>query len=78
MGAIYEQLLGLLEHLGEKRIAIVHLFGAEIRFDITAMIMSWVVIALLVLLALWLRRGLRQPVEEARDPLERPVDDPFA
>lgn len=64
MGEIFRQLSGLLEHLGEKRIAILALFGAEIRFDVTAIIMSWVVIALLVLLALWLRRGLRQPVEE--------------
>ena len=46
MGAIYDQLLGLLEHLGEKRIAVLQLFGAEIRFDVSAIIMSWVVIAL--------------------------------
>ena len=64
MGEIFRQLSGLLEHLGEKRIAVLALFGTEIRFDVTAIIMSWVVIVLLVLLALWLRRGLRQPVEE--------------
>jgi len=64
MGAIFEQLTGMLEHLGEKRIAVVQLFGTQIRFDVTALIMSWVVIMLLVLLAFWLRRGLRQPVEE--------------
>ena len=64
MGEIFRQLSGLLEHLGEKRIAVLSLFGTEIRFDVTAIIMSWVVIVLLVLLALWLRRGLRQPVEE--------------
>ena len=64
MGEIFRQLSGLLEHLGEKRIAVVHLFGAEIRFDVMAILMSWVVIILLVLLALWLRRGLRRPVEE--------------
>jgi len=74
MGAIYEQLLGLLEHLGQKRIAVVHLLGADIRFDSTAMIMSWVVIALLILLALWLRRGLRQPVEEKPNRTQAALD----
>jgi len=64
MGEIFRQLSGLLEHLGEKRIGVLSLFGTEIRFDVTAIVMSWVVIVLLVLLALWLRRGLRQPVEE--------------
>ena len=61
---MFEQLAGLLTHLGEKRIAVLHLFGVEARFDITTLIMSWVVIVLLILLALWLRRGLRQSVEE--------------
>jgi len=62
--AIFDQLAGLLTHLGEKRIAILNLGGMEIRFDIMAILMSWVVIALLVILALFLRRGLRQPVTE--------------
>jgi len=74
MGAIYDQLLGLLEHLGEKRIAVLQLFGAEIRFDVSAIIMSWVVIALLILLALWLRRGLRQPVEEKPSRIQAALD----
>jgi len=74
MGAIFEQLGGLLEHLGEKRIAIVELFGAEIRFDSTAIIMSWIVIALLVALALWLRRGLRQPVEDKPNRIQAALD----
>jgi len=64
MGEIFRQLSGLLEHLGEKRIGVLALFGSEIRFDATAIVMSWIVMALLVLLAFWLRRGLRQPVEE--------------
>ncbi len=74
MGEIFRQLGGLLEHLGQKRIAVVPLFGAEIRFDVTAMIMSWVVIAMLVLLALWLRRGLRQPVEEKPNRIQAALD----
>jgi len=61
---MFEQLAGLLTHLGEKRIAVLSLGGFEIRFDIMYLVMSWVVILLLVGLALLLRRGLRQPVEE--------------
>jgi len=61
---MFEQLAGLLTHLGEKRIAVLNLAGFEIRFDVMTIIMSWVVIVLLVALALVLRRGLRQPVEE--------------
>jgi len=61
---MFEQLAGLLTHLGEKQIAVVSVGGFEIRFDIMALAMSWVVIFLLILLALVLRRGLRKPVEE--------------
>jgi len=61
---MFEQLAGLLTHLGEKRIAVLHLGGFEIRFDIMTLIMSWIVILLLVGLALLLRKGLKQPVEE--------------
>jgi F-type H+-transporting ATPase subunit a len=61
---MFEQLAGLLTHLGQKRIAVLHLGGFEIRFDAEFLVMSWVVIVLLVVLALFLRRGLRQPVEE--------------
>jgi len=74
MGEIYGQLGGLLEHLGEKRIAVLQLFGTQIRFDVTAMIMSWIVIVLLVLLALWLRRGLRQPVEDKPNRIQAALD----
>jgi len=61
---MFEQLAGLLTHLGEKRIAVLSLFGFEMRFDIMYLVMSWIVILLIILLALLLRRGLRQPVEE--------------
>ena len=33
MGEIYRQLSQLLEHLGEKRIAVLSLGGFEMRFD---------------------------------------------
>jgi len=71
---MFEQLAGLLTHLGEKRIAVLRLFGAEVRFDTTALVMSWVVIVLLILLALWLRRGLRQPVEEKPNRTQAALD----
>ncbi|MFC2081677.1 F0F1 ATP synthase subunit A [Candidatus Bipolaricaulota bacterium] len=71
---MFEQLAGMLEHLGEKRIAVLSLGGFEIRFDVMAMIMSWVVIVLLVLLALWLRRGLRQPVEDKPNRIQAALD----
>jgi F-type H+-transporting ATPase subunit a len=38
------------------------------------MIMSWVVVVLLVLLALWLRRGLRQPIEEKPNRIQAALD----
>jgi F-type H+-transporting ATPase subunit a len=71
---MFEQLAGMLEHLGEKRIAVLSLGGFEIRFDVMAMIMSWVVIGLLVLLAIWLRRGLRQPVEDKPNRIQAALD----
>jgi len=71
---MFEQLAGMLEHLGQKRIAVLSLGGFEIRFDVMAMIMSWVVIVLLVLLALWLRRGLRQPVEDKPNRIQAALD----
>ena len=61
---MFEQLAGLLTHLGEKQIAVLNLFGFEMRFDIMYLVMSWIVILVIILVALLLRRGLRQPVEE--------------
>jgi len=71
---MFEQLAGMLEHLGQKRIAVLSLGDFAIRFDVTAMIMSWVVIALLMLLALWLRRGIRQPVEDKPNRVQAALD----
>jgi F-type H+-transporting ATPase subunit a len=61
---MFEQLAGLLTHLGEKRIGILNLGGFEIRFDVMTILMSWIVMVLLIVLALLLRRGLRQRMEE--------------
>jgi F-type H+-transporting ATPase subunit a len=71
---MFEQLSGLLTHLGEKRIAVLNLSGFEIRFDVTILLMTWIVMALLVLLALWLRRGLRQPVDEKPNRIQAALD----
>jgi F-type H+-transporting ATPase subunit a len=74
MGAIFDQLQGLLEHLGEKQIAILNLGGIEIRFDIVTVIMSVIVLVLLVLLALFLRRALRQEIEEKPNRVQAALD----
>ncbi|MGB2983564.1 MAG: F0F1 ATP synthase subunit A [Candidatus Bipolaricaulia bacterium] len=71
---MFEQLAGLLTHLGEKRIAVLNLSGFEIRFDVMTILMSWLVMALLILLAVFLRRGLRQPVEEKPSRVQAGLD----
>jgi len=71
---MFEQLAGLLTHLGEKRIAVLNLSGFEIRFDVVYLLMSWIVILLLIGLALLLRRGLRQAVEEKPTRTQAAVD----
>jgi len=61
---LFEQLAPLLDHLGQKRIATLHLGSYGMKFDVDAILMGWVVIAVLVVLALLLRRGLRERVDE--------------
>ena len=74
MSTIFGQLRTVLEHLGEKRIAVLHLFGTDIRFDLVTIIVSWVVMALLIGLALYLRRALRQDVEEKPNRIQAALD----
>lgn len=71
---MFEQLAGLLAHLGEKRIAVVSIAEFEIRFDIVTIIMSWVVMVALVGLALLLRRSLRRPIEETPTRVQAALD----
>ncbi len=71
---MFEQLAGMLQHLGEKRIATFDLFGYTLRFDVMTVAMSWAVIILIVLLALFLRRGLRQPVEDKPNRIQAALD----
>jgi len=71
---IFEQLASSLTHLGEKQIITLHLGSFQIQFDKAAMIMSWIVIGLLVLLALFLRRALRQNVEDKPNRVQAALD----
>lgn len=54
----------MLEHLGQKLIAHVSIGSFSFSFDLITIIMTWVVIAILVALALFLRRSLRQDTQE--------------
>lgn len=74
MSGIFEQLQGLLAHLGEKQILVLRVLGAEIRVDWRTIVMSWIVMAILIGLALWLRRALRQPVEEKPNRTQAALD----
>jgi len=64
----------MLEHLGEKLILHVSIGSFSFSFDLFAIIMSWVVILLLVVLALFLRRGLRQRIEEKPNRVQAALD----
>ena len=74
MSAIFGQLQGLLTHLGEKQILVLRVFGAEIRVDWRTIVMSWIVMAILIGLAFWLRRALRQPVEDKPNRTQAALD----
>lgn len=71
---IFEQLALSLTHLGEKQIITLHMGSFQIQFDKVAMIMSWIVIGILVLLALFLRRALRQNVEDKPNRVQAALD----
>ncbi|MFC2079367.1 F0F1 ATP synthase subunit A [Candidatus Bipolaricaulota bacterium] len=71
---IFEQLSSSLAHLGKKQIATLHLGSFQIKFDTAAVIMSWIVIVLLVVLALFLRRALRQDVEDKPNRVQAALD----
>ena len=71
---IFEQLASSLTHLGEKQIITLQLGNFQIQFDQAAMIMSWIVIGLLVVLALFLRRALLQDVEDKPNRVQAALD----
>jgi len=74
MHEIFSQLTGLLAHLGEKPILVIPVLGAEIRIDWMTILMSWVVMAILVAVALILRRSLNRPVAEKPNRVQAALD----
>jgi len=62
------------EHLGERLVLNVPLGSLSLRFNLMTMIASWVVMVLLIVLALSLRRGLRQTIEEKPNRAQAMVD----
>lgn len=64
----------MLDHLGEKLIARVSIGDFVVRFDLITIIMSWIVIAILVGLAFYLRRGLRQNIAEKPNRIQAVLD----
>ena len=54
----------MLEHLGEKLVLSFELFGFSLDLDIVTMFMSWLIMIIMILGAIWFRRGLDQDVEE--------------
>ena len=71
---IFEQLGGSLTHLGEKQIITLHIGNLQFQIDKAAMIMSWIVMGLLILLALYLRRALLQDVEDKPNRVQAALD----
>jgi F-type H+-transporting ATPase subunit a len=60
--------------LGQKLIAHVSIGGFSFSFDLITIIVSWIVIALLVIFSLVLRRSLRQDVEEKPNRVQALLD----
>jgi F-type H+-transporting ATPase subunit a len=63
VNTILTQLSQNLVHLGEKQIVTLHLGPLLVQFDKSAIITTWTVMAILVGVALLLRRALRKDVE---------------
>ena len=74
MNAVFEQLAEALTYLGKKQIITLQLGSLSIQFDKAAMIMSWIVIGLLTILALFLRRALRQDIEDTPNRAQAALD----
>ncbi len=64
----------MAEHLAERLVLSFTVGGVTVAFNLTTMLVSWVVIVLLVALALVLRRGLRQEVEDKPNRIQATVD----
>jgi len=53
----------MLEHLGDKLVLRIDIAGRALELDFITILMSWIVMLILIGLALWLRKGLREEVE---------------
>jgi len=62
------------EHLGERLVLNLPVGGFSLSVNLMTMIASWIVIIILVALALVLRRGLRQRIEEKPNRAQALVD----
>ncbi len=60
--------------LGHKLIAHISIGGFPISFDLMTIIMSWIVIALLVILAFILRKSLRQDIDDKPNRVQALLD----
>jgi len=71
---VREELGKLIEHLGQKEIATWHIGGFAIQVDPKTIVMSGIAALIVVILALFLRRGLRQPVEDKPNRTQAALD----
>jgi F-type H+-transporting ATPase subunit a len=71
---VREELGKLLEHLGQKEIATWRIGGFAIQVDPKTIVMSGIAALLVVVLALFLRRALRQPVEDKPNRTQAALD----
>jgi F-type H+-transporting ATPase subunit a len=71
---VREELGKLLEHLGQKEIATWHIGGFAMQVDPKTIVLSGIAALIVVILALFLRRALRQPVEDKPNRTQAALD----
>ena len=64
----------MFEHIGKKLILHIPIGSFSLSLDILVVITSWVVTAILIGLAFYLRRGLRQNIEEKPNRIQAMLD----
>ena len=69
-----EEFSNLLEHLGQKEIATWHIGGFAMQVDPKTIVLSGIAALIVVILALFLRRALRQPVEDKPNRTQAALD----
>jgi len=71
---VREEFSNLLEHLGQKEIATWHIGGFAMQVDPKTIVLSGIAALIVVILALFLRRALRQPVEDKPNRTQAALD----